>query len=377
MTKPIRILQLITDLEQAGAERVVCQLAEGLAGRGHHVHVAALWRSAQEPGDLAAGLAEAGVPVSRLDVQSKWDLPKLWQLVGLVRRERFDIVHTHLWHADLAGRAVRAILGRPPVIGTIHTAERRPMPWRFLADRLTRRLCARVVCVSASVRDHHASLARLPAEGYEIIANAVDLAWLADRPGRKEARAGLDLPSDVPVVGTVARLEPEKNLPLLVRAFERLRGTFPEAQLLLAGTGREEASLRAQIAERGLEASVRMLGFQRDVRPVLAAIDAFVLPSRWEGFGLATAEAMACGLPAVVTDVPGSRDLIRHGRTGWVVADDDDEGMAGALVEALGDAVESSRRGSAAAADAKARFDSKKMLDHYETVYERVLSGPI
>jgi glycosyltransferase involved in cell wall biosynthesis len=246
------------------------------------------------------------------------------------------------------------------------------MPWRFAADHLTAQSCEKIVCVSESVKKFHRARCSLPLSRYEVIPNGLDLKWLSDRPSREAARSALGIPADSWVVGTVARLEPEKNLPMLIDAFELTARNVKGVQLVIAGGGRLERALQERINRSPVEQCVRLLGYQADIRPVLAALDVFALASDWEGFGLATAEAMACGLPVIVTNVPGSRDLVGENLRGWLTPVGDAEAMAIRLEKAFFDSRSTHNRACAASEFAHRELGLDAMVDRYLQVYSQV-----
>ena len=375
-TRGLRVLHIISELGFGGAEMTVYSLATALAARGHTVHVAGLFDLPALERDIGHELADQAVTVHRLGMRNKLDLPRLLRLVALIRRTRPDVVHTHLWHADVAGRLCCQLAGRgrPALVSTVQTAEGRPMGWRFAINRLTGVLEDASVFVSPSVMGFCARHGGLRAGRCLVIPNGIDLRHFAELPDRREVRARWAVPADALVVGTVARLEPYKAVADLVRAFAALAGRWPRAMLVIAGSGPEEASLRGQVQALGLADRVRLVGFQRDVRPVLAALDVFVLPSRWEGLPLAALEAMAAGLPVVVTNVAGSRDLIRHERTGLVVPAGDVGALAVAIERCWTDG-EFAKRLGRLARQAAGAYSIDNMVTRYERLYWEVLGA--
>jgi len=373
-TRGLRVLHIISELGFGGAETTVYNLATALSARGHAVHVAGLFDPPGLDRDIGHELAHHAVTVHRLRMRNKLDLPRLLRLVPLIRRTRPDIIHTHLWHADVAGRLGCQLAGRrrPVLVSTVQTAEGRPMGWRFAINRLTGRLEDATAFVSPSVMGFCARHGGLRAGRCLVIPNGIDLRRFGELPDRREFRARWAVPTEALVVGTVARLERYKAVADLVRAFAVLAGRWDGAMLVIAGSGPEEGSLRTQIRAVGLAGRVRLVGFQRDVRPVLAALDVFVLPSRWEGLPLAALEAMAAGLPVVVTDVPGSRDLIRHERTGLVVPAGDVGALAGA-VERCWSGGDFGKRLGRLARQAAAAYSIDQMVARYEQLYWEVL----
>ncbi|HUW84700.1 MAG TPA: glycosyltransferase [Phycisphaerae bacterium] len=366
----LRIVQLITEMAPAGAEKVVHDLAIGLSAKGHQVHVATLLDAPGAPATLTDDLARHGVSITRLRMRSKGDLPRLSALASLLRRSSPHVLHTHLWHADLAAKALLPAVWRrrPMLLSTIHIPDRRPVHWRFAIDRLTQLWVDQIAFVSPSVMHFYRRRVGLAAHKCVVVPNGIDLAAYQALPDRLHARAQWISTSAEPVIGTIARLDPQKGLPALLHAFSILARRWKRAALLIAGTGPERQALEDLAVKLGVADRLHMLGFQQDVRPVLAALDVFVLPSRWEGFGLATLEAMAAGLPVVVTDVPGSRDLVQHEQTGLVVPPNDSDALARAIARCLSHTDLRVQLGQRARIAAGA-FTVQKMVDRYEQLY--------
>ena len=366
----LRIVQLITEMAPAGAEKVVHDLAIGLSAKGHQVCVATLLDAPGQPTTLTDDLPAHGVTVMRLKMRWKGDLLRLSALARLLRQARPHILHTHLWHADLAAKAMLPAIWRrrPALLSTIHIADRRPIHWRFAIDRLTQPWVDQIVSVSPSVMDFYRRRVGAAAHKCVVVPNGINVAAYQALPDRRQARARCGAASAEPVIGTIARLDPQKGLPVLLQAFGILARRCPRAALLIAGAGPDREALEALAVRLGLANRVHMLGFQQDVRPVLAALDVFVLPSRWEGFGLATLEAMAAGLAVVVTDVPGSRDLVEHEQTGLVVPPNDPLALGRAIIRCLTQTDIRVRMGQRAQTTASS-FSVQKMVDRYEQLY--------
>jgi glycosyltransferase involved in cell wall biosynthesis len=184
-----------------------------------------------------------------------------------------------------------------------------------------------IYAVSASAMQHfQAAYAPYiqPGTRLTVIPNGVDIdLFKPSLAMRLQARQRLQLPHDAMVIGAVARLSPQKRPDMLLELFAALRLRFPQLHLVLAGTGPLEAQLRAQAERLGLTPSIVFTGFVEAVHELMPALDLHVLMSRNEGFGIATVEAMACGIPAVATDVPGSADILGGSGAGMLVPADD------------------------------------------------------
>ena len=362
-----RLLLLITELHPAGAERIVFELATRLDRARWQVLVCSLRSRGDDDGAIARELLTCDVPVVPLRMRGKLDLGGALALRALLRAFRPQLVHAHLFHANLAARLLAPGTGAK-VIGTVHVVERRRLPLRFWLERTTARRDDRTVCVSQAVATHARRQLGVRPARLRVVENGVDLARFAAGPTPAEARAALELPPDAPVVGAIGRLDPQKGLPHLVEAFAQLQPS--DAWLVLAGSGPDEAALRSLVAARGLTARVRFLGFRADVPRVLAACDVFCMPSLWEGFGLSLVEALAAGVPAVVSRVDSLPEVAGDAAV-WVPPADP-RALADALRALLADP---ERRAALVAAgrERAQRFGLDAMLTGYEAVYAELL----
>jgi glycosyltransferase involved in cell wall biosynthesis len=257
-------------------------------------------------------------------MRGKWDLLKIHALAGIFRRERFDLVHTHLFHADVAGRLAAIHAAVPHVVHSVHVAEGRFRPWQFFWARMMADVCDRIVAVSYAVRDFHSSRCGLPADRYTVIPNGIDASAYRHDPAKRHAlrrRLGLT-PSDI-LVAFVGRLDHQKGIDVLLSAASHLGARGKPIHLVIAGDGPQRSLVENFIAHGEGGRFCRWLGFYQDVQGVLSAADLFALPSRWEGFGLAAAEAMAAGLPVIATSVPGLQEVLDFGRAGAMIPSED------------------------------------------------------
>jgi glycosyltransferase involved in cell wall biosynthesis len=394
----LRICQLITTLGPAGAERGVYELSRRLDRRQFDVQVVAL-----QGGQVADWLRDAGVPVTVLGLRGKWDMLRLARLPGLLRELRPDVLHTHLFHADLAGRPAASLAAVPHLVHTVWTAEGRWRPWQFAWARYLRRRCDRIVCVSPSVREHHARLSGLPAEDYTVIPWGVDTeAFRRDRLSRRRLRAAWGIAPGEVVVAFVGRLEFYKGIDLLLAAMARLGQTPPSpaaspqetpadespaagggesagsqpppgaVRLVIAGDGPCRRAVADYIAHGPGGRRARMLGHVQDVRAVLSAADVYLMPSLWEGWPLALGEAMSACLPAVGTNVPGVRDLIVPGQTGLLVAPGDPAALAGAVLQLAASGRLRVRLGHAGRRRIVEHFSIARTVGAHEELYEHI-----
>lgn len=329
-----RVLFVITGLGLGGAENQVVKLAARLKQRGWEILVVSL----TPPGSLAEELQAADIPVESLKMQSPLSLgPAMIRLARLVSRWKPRIVHAHMFHANLICRLVRLIAPVPVLICTAHSiyeasrkAKRpREVSWRELAYRFTDPLCDLTTQVSQAGLARYVAVKAVPAEKIRVMPNGIDTNLFCPRP---EIRTALrqELGVDKHFVWlAVGRLEPQKDYPTLLQAFAHLREG--NHVLLIAGEGRLRKELEDLAASLGIAERVRFLGPRRDIPALMNAADAFVLSSRWEGFGLVVAEAMACGLPVVATDSGGPREIVGCSGAGLLVPPGDPLALARAM----------------------------------------------
>ncbi|MEV4007680.1 glycosyltransferase [Actinomadura sp. NPDC049753] len=294
-----RVLHVITGLDHGGAER---QLALLLRHLPVSCEVATLTRA----GALGAEIRRSGVPVHEIGMRGNRDLGALPRLARLIRRGRYDVVHTHLYRACVYGRIAARMAGAPRVIATEHSLGEGHIEGRATTRgvralyRATERLGSATVAVSPAVAD------RLRAWGVRpgrivVIPNGVDAAAFAFDPARRTAtRRRLGIGPDEPVVGGVGRLVPTKRFDLLVEAVARLDGV----RLLLVGAGPAREALARLAHERGAAGRVVFAGATSDVAGALAAMDVLAAPSVQETFGLGVLEGLAAGLPVRYTACP-------------------------------------------------------------------------
>lgn len=369
MARPSTILHLCDSLSVGGAERLILGLAGRIDRERFAISVCGL-------GDLRGNLLRPefealGVPVAVLGSRRFYDPAALLAVARLVRAQGVDLIHTHLTYADVVGRIVGRLTGRP-VVSTLHNEpydydrQRRD---RRLLQRITARHAAdRLVAVSPRLREMYLEAWGLPPGRVAAIINAVPLDQFLAVPEAPAKDPDAEL-----TITTIGRLNPQKDHALLLEAFRLLLARHPAARLRLVGQGRLEQELRARVAALGLEGRVRFDGVRRDVAAALAESDIFVLSSRWEGLPVTAAEAMAAARPMVLTDVGGCRDLIEHGVNGMLVPPGDAAALAGALGALAGDGELRRRLGRAARERARRDLDMGLFARRHEALYAEVL----
>jgi glycosyltransferase involved in cell wall biosynthesis len=311
-SRGMKIVQVITGLAAGGAERVVADLACELRNRGHDLRVVALQPLPPDSPALAT-LRSAQIPVDSLAL-GRWAPWRLRRLGRILRRELPDVVHGHLIHANLATRLVSPRRRAWQLVNTVHICERRPLKgWHFLLDRRSIGRCDCQTAVSQAVRVFHAARLGVPPATMPVVANGLHAPARLAPADVAALRQAWGVDDCARVLGSVGRLDRQKGYDRLLALLPALAAALPAGErwgLVLLGDGPERPRLERLARRSPPQLAVRLPGFRADAAACAGAFDLFVMPSRYEGYGLALAEAMAHGVPAVASAVDSLPELL-------------------------------------------------------------------
>jgi glycosyltransferase involved in cell wall biosynthesis len=370
----MKVLHVITGLNDGGAEAVLYRLVTRDQNDTHHVV------SLTGLGKYGPWLLDQGVTVTALDMpRGRLTMRGLCTLWQTVRSERPAVIQTWMYHADLLGGLVGRLVGVPVVWGihnTLLEAGKSSRNTIFVA-RLSAVLSGQVPRVIVYCSDAawfaHESMGYKP-KRIAIIDNGIDTVYFSpDLEKRLYLRKLWGVPVGVPVLGMVARFDPYKDHENLFEALGALKQRGVDFRLALVGQDMDlsNALLCEWRQRHGLADKVLLLGPTLDVPGVMSALDVHVLSSSAESFGNVVAEAMACGTPCVATDVGAIRKII--GDTGWVVPSRDSEALAQGIQQALAamkDVVRWRDRQIRCRARIEREFGVQRMVEHYRAVWQ-------
>ncbi len=382
----MKVLHVITRLE-AGAGGNTLMSAIGMDMSRYEMWIAGgpggpLWAQARR-----AGVHVVELPHLRRAVNAVDDTRTLIELVTLIRREHFAIVHVHSAKSGVLGRLAALLCRVPVVIYTLHGRD----PWwpapdgaatqlsarlpdasrAFLTvERLLRLATDRFVAVAPSVaRD--AVLARVATPGkVDVAASAVDLDNIPFGPP-SWVRGELGVPPSAPLIGTVGRLDAQKAPLDFVRMAAQVARRRPDACFVMVGDG--ELAGEVEELARNLGVSVLLTGFRTDAAQLAAAFDVFVISSLYEGVGRALTEAMASGRPVVATAVDGVVDVVSPGATGLLAGAGDPGSLAEGVTWMLDHPDEATQMGVQARAVVRELFSASRMCSTLDAVYSAAL----
>ena len=322
-----RLTILTTSLARGGAEAQVVLLARSLRARGWRVEVISML----QPESHAEDLARAGIPVHSLRMRGGVPDPRaIFRLAGLLRQSNPHVLHCHMVHANLLGRAVRLLVSVPVVICTAHSVREGPR-WLEWGYRITDSLCDLTTNVCRAGVEQYRRAGAVPHGKITFVPNGLDgNAYARTAVARREVRAKLGLNGHFAWLA-IGNLRKAKDYPMMFQALAALANHPREHRLLIAGVGVLEEELRNLVVQWNLSSRVHWLGGRTDVSHLTSAADAFVMSSSIEGTPMALLEAAAGELPAVATRVGGIPDVVKDQCTGYLVSPGDVPALAGAM----------------------------------------------
>lgn len=363
-------MHVITDTGWGGAERHALALTTGLVQRGHGCQVAYLVGD----GYLDGTFASRGVPTTNLRARSWVDPAALARLIQLVRRERFDVLHGHLFPGEVF--ATLAGLWAPGValVCTKHNDEAFLRRRHFgILHRIISYRAARTIAISDHVRRFTIEIGTADPSRVLTIHYGYDVP--AAFPSREDVRRTVGAQTEGFLVGTAARLAVQKGHMHFLEAMPALVSEIPSLQVVIVGEGPMRPTLERRARELGVDQYLRLPGFCPDVQGFMCGLDIFVMPSLWEGFGLVLLEAMAAGRPIVASNVSAIPEVVEDGVTGLLVPPADPAALAEAILTLWREPALREKLGHGGRERLQERFSLDHMVDRTEQVYTEVLGN--
>ena len=362
-----RILQLLATGGNGGAQESYTGLMLRLDRSRYDVRALSL-----SAGSAVQRLRALGVPVDVLDATD--DEVAVRELAGWLRHNEIDLVHAHMFRAEVIGTRAAIAAGTPVIMATVHSSRVRSAADIALLASLTPRM-DRLIVPSASIEHKVRGEGREGAR-FAVIPNGVDLSRFASPVPACGLRDEVGIPDDAPLIGVVARLEPEKGHRYLIEAMPMILAVAPDAWLAIVGEGSDSGALRAQAESLGRAVSQRIVftGRRDDVSAVTADLTVAVLPSLREAQGISILEAMARRRPVVASAVGGIPEVITDGVDGLLVPVADPAALATAVGSLLADPALRERIGDAGYRTVAQRFSIDAQVKRIEVVYDEELA---
>lgn len=364
------ILHSIDTTGPGGAETVFIELATNLSPEKYHSIIVVRGK-----GWLYDELCRRGATPIILQSKGSFNWRYLQSLVRLIRCERIDLIQSHLLGSNVYC-ALAGILTRTPVVASFHGAvdigvRERLQALKFYALNMG---ANSIVAVSNNLRENIVRRTSLRNNKTTVVYNGIDSANFM-RPASSALRNTMGWHVDDIIIGSLGNIRTAKAYDVLLRAAALLKNQSRNFRFIIAGQGRGELynNLLQMSDELGLANSVYFLGFQDDPAEFLSNLDLFLLSSTSEGFSIATIQAMAAGLPVIVTRSGGPEEIVSHGETGWLVQPGSAEAIAQAILKLSTDQVLCAQIALKGQQHAIRTFDRCNMLSAYQTIYDDLI----
>lgn len=388
MDSKISVLHVITRMEEGGAPRVLLALLDKMDG-GEFVQ--SLAAAAGAPGsDLLERGRGLDITVHEIktltrEISPLKDLMSLFSLVSLMRKNRYDIIHTHTSKAGFLGRLSGRLIRHRRVIysphGNIFVGYFPGWETRLytLAERAAAKWCDKIVTLSDAGTEEFLDKKIGSSNKYRTIYNGIDIDAFRRGAGGGDVRGELGFGKEDLVVVCVGRMVPVKGYDVLVAASaDIVKGLAPRrVRFLMVGEGPEKEELIREAERRGTREHFTFLGFRDDVARLLSASDLMAMPSINEGLGMSIVEAMAFSLPVVASKVGGIVEVVEEGVTGILIPPSNPAELARGCVKILSDREMGRKMGRAGRKRAESLFDIKGTIRNTEKLYREMMMGEV
>ena len=354
--RKIRILHLSPNINFGGAELLIYNLSKHI-NHEEFEPIVASWHG----GRLAFRLRDQGIQTIHIPATPR--ITRLKSIIKILRDQKVDILHTHLFIGGLYGRLAAATENPVGVIRTHHGLTFQSKKYRrVICEKLLKPQTDYVVAVSDAVKNHVTKTLHWHPDSVTVIPNGIEMKrFIVHREKIK----------DVPVIVSTGRLSCEKGYPVLIQALKILSNQGIQFKCIIAGDGPELNSLKQLVSKLELQDTVNFYGYVENVAPILKAGDIFVLPSFQEGLPLSLLEAMAASLPVVATAVGGMPEMLTPD-IGWIVAPGNPDAFAKIIFTVLNDPVAALKKAKRGQSKVMREYTIENTVSGYESLYRKI-----
>jgi len=329
MNKPVNVLRIIPSLEMGGVERTLTSILPRLDKKKYKVYLCCLFKRDK----LADTMESLNIPIikfkmrARLDFDGKYIIGIL-RLAYLMKKMQIDIVHTHLYRANIAGRIAAKLAGVPVIIANEHNIDSWKKFPQKLNDRVLVEITNKIIAVSNAVKDFYINKIGIPEDKITTIYNGVDIPKFQTHVDINKKKKEFGIKSSEKVITIIGRLHQQKGHCYFLKAAQIIVKKKPNVKFLIVGDGPLGSQLRDMSNDLKISKNVIFTGLRNDIPQILAMSDISVLTSLREGFSITVLESMAAGKPVIATNVGGNSEIIEHGKTGFIIQPKSPEDMA-------------------------------------------------
>ncbi len=361
----IKIIYFLNSTTRGGVEEHVLRLMGGLDKERFEPVVVC-------PGALLDLMGEdieaLKIRAHAVNLRRWWHIGEIKKFLAVLKEEKPTIVHSHLFRATMFAAPLSKCAGVPKVIETAHIREawRKGIKKAYCIDRFFYRFVDKIIAVSKAVKGYLVDEKGVPAQKIEVIYNGVDVEKFSSRDTVHSPQSG----NRKFTIGVIGRLEPQKGHRYFLEAVTMLGDKGKDIDFRIIGDGILRHELERMARDFGIDDRVRFLGYQKDMREVIATFDLVVLPSLYEGLPLVILEAGAMGKPVIATDVDGSGEAVIDGETGILVGPGDSDALKEAMERCLTEKEALVRFGKAGREHVARSFTSALQIDNTEKLYD-------
>ncbi|ADQ13554.1 glycosyltransferase [Halanaerobium hydrogeniformans] len=375
--KNIKITYVITTLGLGGAETLLYNTLRKIDRNKFEPLVICLIEGSNELADDIENKLD--IKVYKLNMKNKLDIRKIYSLYKIIKKENPDIIHSHLYAANILSRVIGKLTSAPVIISTIHNSVFGGK-LREISLKFTDKFSSLNTIISDKAASNAIKMNITNKDKLKVIYNGVDVEVFEDysqMAERKKIIKELNLENDIPILLSVGNLSKQKGYPVLFKALEKLKDKNKSFYLLIAGKGKLENQLKELVKKYDMKNEIYFLGTRRDIPQLMAAADFFVMSSHWEGLPVVLLEAMASGLPVIYTNVGGVGQVI-DSNFGYLVTPDDENELADKIIEMinLSDS-ERNKMGEYARGKVKREYSIDNMVENFVKLYDELMQRKV
>ena len=369
MKEPIAVAHIFLSLKIGGMEKVGIDLVKNMDQRKYKHYVLCL----DELGTFGEELKKEGFSVFAFHKGHGFKFSLLIKLIRFFKKHNIRVVHTNNPAPHFWGGIAAWIAGVKIRIHTKHGRNFITIKRKVLINRLSALFSKKVVSVSADSAQLTHEIERVPQDKIMTIYNGVDTDLFMKKPLNETLKRELGIPAETRIIGSISRFSPDKDYETLILAFKEVASVEQDVVLLLVGDGETKERMVKLAQQIKIADKTIFSGFRSDILDLLNLIDIFVLSTHTEGISISLLEAMATERPVIATDVGGNGEIVEHGDNGYLVPENDVEGLKNAILTLLNNSDERMRLATAARKRVVEKFSLQNTVAGYEALYKEFL----
>jgi glycosyltransferase involved in cell wall biosynthesis len=362
--RKIKILFLITGLNMGGAEIMIENITENINKNKFDICVVSI----APIGEIGQRIKEKGICVKSASMKSKLNIFALFRLYKIIKAGNYDIINSHLFHANILGRIIGYLCKTPVNISTIHSIKVGGKLREFILKK-TDDLSTFNTAVGEKVKENILKKGLSKSSKVKLIPNGINIRKFRENK-EENKREKLKLPLDKKIIISVGRLTKAKGYEKFFEALAGIKKEGWDFKYIILGEGPERNKLEEKINELDLKHNIALLGIKENVPEYLQTADIFAMPSLWEGFSISLLEAAVSKLPLLVSPVGGNTEIVKDGETGFLAEPGNTNSWQKALKKILSlNQEELQEIGKRAQALVKEKYSLEKMVNEYENLF--------